>query len=36
MRIKLFLSLLLSALLLSGCGYNQSQLNDEQVKAAWS
>ena len=36
MRIKLFLSLLLSALLLSGCGYNQIQINDEQVNAAWS
>ncbi len=36
MRIKLFLSLLLSVLLLSGCGYNQIQINDEQVNAAWS
>lgn len=36
MRIKLFLSLLLSALLLSGCGYNQIQIKDEQVNAAWS
>jgi LemA protein len=25
-----------SALLLSGCGYNQVQINDEQVNAAWS
>ena len=36
MRIKLFLSLILSALLLSGCGYNQIQINDEQVNASWS
>ncbi|MDO8314992.1 MAG: LemA family protein [Rugosibacter sp.] len=26
----------LAALLLSGCGYNQIQINDEQVTAAWS
>jgi len=25
-----------AALLLSGCGYNQIQINDEQVTAAWS
>ena len=31
MRIRLFLSLLLSVLLLSGCGYNQIQINDEGV-----
>ena len=36
MPIKLFLSLILSALLLSGCGYNQIQINDEQVNASWS
>ena len=36
MRIRLFLSLLLSVLLLSGCGYNQIQINDEQVNASWS
>jgi LemA protein len=23
-------------LLLSGCGYNQIQINDEQVNASWS
>jgi LemA protein len=27
---------LLAALLLSGCGYNEFQTRDEQVKAAWS
>ena len=27
---------LLAALLLSGCGYNTLQTQDEQVKAAWS
>lgn len=26
----------LLALLLSGCGYNQIQINDEQVKASWA
>jgi len=26
----------LAALLLSGCGYNQLQSSDEQVKAAWA
>jgi LemA protein len=26
----------LAALLLSGCGYNQIQINDEQVNSAWS
>ncbi|HMV17431.1 MAG TPA: LemA family protein [Zoogloea sp.] len=36
MRFKLLLSMLLSVLLLSGCGYNQIQVNDEQVNAAWS
>ena len=36
MPIKLFLSLILSALLLSGCGYNQIQINDKQVNASWS
>ncbi len=36
MRIKLFLSMILSLLLLSGCGYNQIQINDEQVNASWS
>ena len=27
---------LLTTLLLSGCGYNEMQRGDEQVKAAWS
>ncbi len=35
MRIKFFLAVLLS-LLLTGCGYNQIQINDEQVTASWS
>ena len=35
MRIKFFLAVLLS-LLLTGCGYNQIQINDESVNAAWS
>lgn len=30
------LAVLLSALLLSGCGYNDFQRLDEQSKAAWS
>jgi LemA protein len=30
------LSILLAAVALSGCGYNQIQQNDEGVKAAWS
>ena len=29
-------SVLLAALSLSGCGYNNFQMLDEQVKAAWS
>ncbi len=36
MRFKLFAMLALAASLLSGCGYNQIQINDEQVKASWS
>ena len=36
MRFKLFALLLAVAALLSGCGYNQIQVNDEQVNAAWS
>lgn len=31
-----WLALLLTALLLGGCGYNEFQRLDEQVKAAWS
>ncbi len=36
MRMRLFAVLALAASLLSGCGYNQIQINDEAVAAAWS
>lgn len=36
MRFKIFAILALVASLLGGCGYNQIQINDEQVNAAWS
>ena len=36
MRMRLFAVLALAAALLSGCGYNQIQINDEAVNAAWS
>ena len=36
MRIRLFAILAIVAALLSGCGYNQIQINDEGVNAAWS
>ena len=36
MSIKSLLSTILAVVLLSGCGYNQIQINDEQVNAAWS
>jgi LemA protein len=36
MRIRLYAVLVLIATLLSGCGYNQIQINDEGVTAAWS
>ncbi len=36
MKIRLAALLVLLASLLSGCGYNQFQINDEAVKAAWS
>ncbi len=36
MRIRLFAILAFAAVLLSGCGYNQIQINDEGVNAAWS
>lgn len=36
MRFKLIALLALLASLLSGCGYNQIQINDEQVNSAWS
>ena len=35
-RTLAWLAALLTTLLLSGCGYNQFQQLDEQVKAAWS
>ncbi len=36
MHIRLFPVLLMVAVLLSGCGYNQIQINDEGANAAWS
>jgi LemA protein len=36
MHVKLVVLLTLVAGVLSGCGYNQIQINDEQVNAAWS
>jgi len=36
MRARMLAVLGLAVLLLSGCGYNQIQVNDEQVNAAWS
>ncbi|MBL8491614.1 MAG: LemA family protein [Rhodocyclaceae bacterium] len=36
MKSRLMALLLLAATLLSGCGYNQIQVNDEAVSAAWS
>ena len=36
MKSRLFAVFVLVAALLSGCGYNQIQVNDEQVNAAWS
>lgn len=36
MRFRLWALLALVSTLLSGCGYNQIQVNDEQVKSAWS
>jgi LemA protein len=36
MRFKLFALVAVLTGLLSGCGYNQIQINDEQVNAAWS
>jgi LemA protein len=36
MKMRLAALLVLLASLLSGCGYNQFQINDEAVKAAWS
>jgi len=36
MRFRLFAIIALAASLLSGCGYNTFQTNDEAVKASWS
>ncbi len=36
MRLRLAVLLVTLASLLSGCGYNQIQINDEAVNAAWS
>ena len=36
MRMRLLVVLALAVSLLSGCGYNQIQINDESVTAAWS
>ena len=36
MRMRLLAVLALAASLLSGCGYNQIQINDEAVNASWS
>ena len=36
MRMRLLAVLALAASLLSGCGYNQIQINDESVTATWS
>jgi LemA protein len=36
MQIRLFAMLLIVVAMLSGCGYNQIQINDEGVNAAWA
>jgi LemA protein len=36
MKFRLIAVLALAASLLSGCGYNQTQINDEAVTASWS
>lgn len=36
MRVRPLVFIALAAALLSGCGYNQIQINDEGVSAAWS
>lgn len=36
MRTRLWLWMLLLSSLLSGCGYNTLQSNDEQIKASWA
>ena len=36
MRTRLIALFAIALTLLSGCGYNQIQINDEGVNAAWS
>lgn len=36
MKLRMVALFSFLALMLSGCGYNQVQVNDEQVKSAWS
>jgi LemA protein len=36
MKLRMVALFSFFALMLSGCGYNQVQINDEQVKSAWS
>jgi LemA protein len=36
MRIRVFALVLVAVAMLSGCGYNQIQINDEGVNAAWA
>lgn len=36
MRMRLFAMVLVAVAMLSGCGYNQIQINDEGVNAAWA
>lgn len=36
MKFRLFAALAIAAALLSGCGYNTIQINDEAVNGAWS
>ncbi|MFA9439756.1 LemA family protein [Uliginosibacterium sp. sgz301328] len=36
MRVKMFAFLMLLVTMLSGCGYNQIQANDEAVKSSWA
>ena len=36
MKLRMLALFSFLAVMLSGCGYNQVQVNDEQVKSAWS
>ena len=36
MRVRLFAVMIVALSLLSGCGYNDIQVNDEKVKSAWA